>query len=242
MTGTPLTTSGYAAWRLIADELRSEITSGAIRVGDRLPAEHVLAERFNVNRHTVRQGVAALAAEGLTEARRGSGTYVIGSPALVHQIGVRTRLSSSLNHAGTGRVLDSVIETAPHVVGAALRLNGSDVLRVETVRVIDGARVARGTHYFDPVRVPDIASALRRTGSVTAALSLLGIDDYLRASTQVSARPATAAECTELELSPGAAVLVTTSLDVLPGGAPLQYGVTRFAASRITLNIEHDVH
>lgn len=232
--------SGYTAWRLIADELRAEISSGQIAVGGRLPAEHELATRFGVNRHTVRQGVAALTAEGLIEARRGSGTYVIGTPAIVHRVGLRTRLSNSIGSAPrAGRVLESVLKTAPEHVRDALALTGDAAVRVETIRVLRDRPVARGTHWFDAERVPDIAAVLSRTGSVTAALLELGIDDYLRASTSVNARPATAHECTELALSPGDSVLVTTSLDTLTDGTPLQYGLTRFAGSRVTLDIDH---
>jgi GntR family phosphonate transport system transcriptional regulator len=54
--------SGYSAWRLIADELRREIVSGARPPGAKLPPEGELAERFGVHRNTVRQAVAALAA------------------------------------------------------------------------------------------------------------------------------------------------------------------------------------
>jgi DNA-binding FadR family transcriptional regulator len=74
--------SGYSAWRLIAEELRVDITSGRFPVGGRLPTEAELAERFGVNRHTVRRGVAALAAEGLVEARRGSGRGGAGRRSL----------------------------------------------------------------------------------------------------------------------------------------------------------------
>ncbi len=239
MSGAPRPASGYAAWRLIADELRSDIAEGRLPVGTRMPAEHELAERFGVNRHTVRQGVAALAAEGLTEARRGSGTFIVGSPAVVHRIGVRTRLSNTLGSSPSGRVLESAVEEPPAEVRAALRLAGPDAVRVETLRILDGRPLTRGTHWFDVARVPDIASELRRTGSVTAALRALGVDDYVRASTSVSARPATAQERAELELAPGAAVLVTVSLDTLLDGTPLQYGMTRFVAGLVMLDIEH---
>src|SRR6202522_148374 len=107
--------SGYSAWRLIAEELRRESVTGSRSPGTKLPAEGELAERFGVHRNTVRQAVAALAAEHLVVSRRGSGTFVAEHTALVHRVGARTRLSESLGRRGgaSGRLLESAIEPAP---------------------------------------------------------------------------------------------------------------------------------
>ena len=234
--------SGYSAWRLISEELRVEIDGGRLQVGDRLPTEHALAERFGVNRHTARQAIAALAQEGLVESRRGSGTFVTGAAVRLHRIGLRTRMSSSLGDQGApaaNRVLHSAIEHAPADVARRLNLDGDRAIRVETTRSAGGQQISVSTHWFDLDRLPEIATALRGTGSVTAALAALGIHDYVRASTVVSARHATAAESELLVLGPGAIVLVTEALDALPDGTPLQHLVTRFAAARVRLDIEH---
>ena len=52
--------TGLALWRQIESALTEEIQSGLLQPGDRLPPESELAERFRVNRHTVRRAVAAL--------------------------------------------------------------------------------------------------------------------------------------------------------------------------------------
>lgn len=238
----PARPTGYSAWRLIAEELRADITEGRLRAGDRLPTENALAERFGVNRHTARQAIASLAADGLVEARRGSGTFVTSGEVHVHRIGMRTRLSTSLGdrHSAAGRVLESATEPAPEAVASRLGIAAGDpVLRVEALRTVDGQPLSLSTRWLDAALVPDHAAALRRTSSVTAALRAGGIDDYVRASTVVAARHATASEASLLGLAPGAIVLVTESLDALPDGTPLQYGITRFAAQRVRLDIEH---
>jgi GntR family transcriptional repressor for pyruvate dehydrogenase complex len=63
--------------------IRAQIERGALRPGDRLPAERDLALRIGVSRPTVRAGLRALAAMGVVRARHGSGTYIPdGPPAL----------------------------------------------------------------------------------------------------------------------------------------------------------------
>ncbi|MFG1923062.1 phosphonate metabolism transcriptional regulator PhnF [Cryptosporangium sp. NPDC048952] len=236
------TRSGYAAWRLIAEELRVDVTDGRIPVGGRLPTEAELAERFSVNRHTVRRAVAALAAEGLVTARRGSGTFVASHALLTHRIGTRTRLTESLGSRSgdvAGRLLGTAVEAPPPDVAAALQLRGSDALRLEAVRTVSGRPVSRGTHWLDLDRAPDLGKHFRRTGSITSSLRASGIEDYVRVSTTIGARHATADELADLELSPGAVVLVSRALGALPGGEPLLYGLTRFPAHLVELDVDH---
>ncbi len=56
--------------------LRGAILRGEIGVGERLPPERVLAERFGVNRVTVRAALARLASSGLVRVRQGQGYTV----------------------------------------------------------------------------------------------------------------------------------------------------------------------
>ena len=234
--------SGYSAWRLIAEELRREIVSGAQAPGAKLPSEGELAERFGVHRNTVRQAVAALAAEDLVVSRRGSGNFIAERTVLVHRIGARTRLSDSLGRRGraSGRLLESAVEPDPPAeITERLVLGGHAGLRLETVHAVDGHPITRATHWFAADRVPGLAERFSATGSITAALRAVGIDDYVRAATTVGARHATAAEAADLELPAGSVMLVTRSLDVLADGTPLQVGITRFVAGRVELDVAH---
>src|SRR6266487_1473106 len=65
-----------AKYQQLADQLRGAIQSGELRPGDALPTEMQLAERYRVSRPTVRAALAVLRAEGLVDARQGSGAYV----------------------------------------------------------------------------------------------------------------------------------------------------------------------
>jgi len=71
-----------------ATELRKAIVGGEIPAGMRLPPERALAERFGVNRVTVRGALTRLESEGLVDVRQGSGYTVrrwtrTGGPELV---------------------------------------------------------------------------------------------------------------------------------------------------------------
>lgn len=60
--------------------IRREIESGRYKVGDRLPSEAELVQRFGHSRITVGRALRDLQAEGLIERRAGSGTFVRETP------------------------------------------------------------------------------------------------------------------------------------------------------------------
>src|SRR5262245_13522721 len=64
----------------VVAHVRALIERGALRPGDRLPAERDLAAHVGVSRPTVRAGLRALAAIGVVQSRHGSGTYIPDGP------------------------------------------------------------------------------------------------------------------------------------------------------------------
>ena len=88
----------------IADRLRGDIQSGHYALGAQLPIEAELATLFDTSRPTLRQALAALAAEGLIVRRPRTGSVVVacaGGAVACSHFGERTaRLSA--RHASQG--------------------------------------------------------------------------------------------------------------------------------------------
>lgn len=61
----------------VARQLETEITSGRIKVGDKLPTESALCDLFGVSRTVIREAITQLKSLGLVETRRGVGTTVM---------------------------------------------------------------------------------------------------------------------------------------------------------------------
>ncbi|TSH88916.1 GntR family transcriptional regulator [Verticiella sediminum] len=74
--GEPARTTRTPAYQLIVRELLSEIQEGQWAVGERLPTEAELCERFQVSRFTVRAALAELEADGVISRRARIGTVV----------------------------------------------------------------------------------------------------------------------------------------------------------------------
>ncbi|MFI6528785.1 GntR family transcriptional regulator [Streptomyces uncialis] len=62
--------------QVIADDLRSQISTGRIKAGERLPSEAQLASQYTVSKPTLRSALAVLQGEGLVEKVHGRGNFV----------------------------------------------------------------------------------------------------------------------------------------------------------------------
>ncbi|SDC66450.1 FadR/GntR family transcriptional regulator [Actinokineospora iranica] len=96
----------------VIEQMRSAITSGEWKVGERIPTEPELVTALGVGRNTVREAVRALAHAGLLEVRQGDGTFV--------------RATSEFSGA------------VRRLAGTELR----DVLQVRRTLEVEGARLA----------------------------------------------------------------------------------------------------
>jgi GntR family phosphonate transport system transcriptional regulator len=233
--------AGVALWRRVADHLEHAIADGRYPVDTRLPGEIEIAQRLGVNRHTVRRAIAALADRGFVRAERGSGTYV-ETRRLRYPIHSRTRFSEIVGAAGRepgGRLLASVVEEAePDVarrLGVAAR---TAVIRLDILRSVDRVPVSAATTWLPADRAADAGRIYRDTRSLTRTLAQLGIDDFRRQSTRISAAIADAADAARLRLAPGRPLIVVDGTDVTADGRPILTTRARLAADRIELVIE----
>jgi GntR family transcriptional regulator len=63
-------------WQQVADDIRSDIGSGALAAGAKLPSEPELSEIYGVARVTIRRAIIELRAEALLTVTHGRGTFV----------------------------------------------------------------------------------------------------------------------------------------------------------------------
>ena len=228
-------------WQAIADALRSDLADGKYAPGDKLPTEAGLAERFGVNRHTVRHGISALVEEGLIRTRRGSGAFVAATPT-DYPIGQRVRFHENLIAAGRRpdkRVLQVEERSATTGEAKALQIApGDPVCAYHGLSLADGQPIAVFESLFPLGRLTGIEEALHQTSSVTEALRLAGISDYTRSSTRLTAVRATATHALHLQLSEGDPLLKSSGVNVDQAGMPVEFGRTWFAGDRVTLTLE----
>ena len=229
---------GIALWRSVSDELERAIAQGLYALGERLPGELEIAERFRVNRHTVRRAIAELAGRGIVRAARGSGTYV-NSPRISYPIGPRTRFSEIVGGTGReagGKLIQGREEIADDDIARKLDIErGAPVTRLELLRHADKIPLCVGTSWLSAARFPDGARVYAAKRSMTGTLGHFGVIDYKRVSTHVVAGLADLTDAMRLDVRPGSPVLIVDSIDADNKGRPLLTTRTRFAAERVEL-------
>lgn len=228
-------------WKAIADALRADLAEGRYCPGDRLPTETALAERFGVNRHTVRHGLSALVDEGLVRTRRGAGAFVAALPT-DYPIGSRVRFHENLIAAGRRpekRVLHVEDRAATEGEARALGVaQGEPVCAYHGLSLADGQPIAVFESLFPLTRLAGITAALSETSSVTKALGIVGVTDYTRASTRLTAVRATATQALHLQIAEGDPLLRSSGINVDEAEVPVEYGRTWFVGDRVTLTLE----
>jgi GntR family phosphonate transport system transcriptional regulator len=231
-----------ALWTDLRDTLAADLAAGRWATGDRLPTEAQLAQRFGVNRHTVRRAIAALAEAGLVRPRRGAGVFVTGRMT-DYPLSRRTRFRQNLAAAGqTPGQRRLRLETLPATAGEAAALAlapGAPVHVWEGVGLADDVPITLSRSVFDATRFPDLPLLLDRLGSVTATLAELGVPDYTRQATRLTAEAADSVQAAHLRVAPGAPLLRAVSVNVDPEGRPVEYGRTWFAGDRVQLIVEN---
>ncbi|GIL40509.1 GntR family transcriptional regulator [Roseiterribacter gracilis] len=92
-------------YQQVAARLMHEIAEGKPPVGQLLPTEIELCERFDVSRYTVREALRWLAESGLVTRRRGSGTLVVSAAPTRNFIQPLGSLSELLQYARATRLV-----------------------------------------------------------------------------------------------------------------------------------------
>ena len=232
---------GVALWRQIAAALRRQIDSGVCPPGARLPTEATLSASFAVNRHTVRRALEELSRNGLIRVEQGRGAFVT-EDVLDYMVEPRTRFSEWIrkhNKEPSGRILQLKDIAADAAVAQALGIPaGARVVLLERLGFADYRPVSLARHYFPAARMPGILGALQAASSITEALQTIGIHDYLRQVTRVSARAPSAVEAELLRMPRNRPVLTTENINVDRTGAIVEFGVGCYPTPRVQIVFE----
>jgi GntR family transcriptional regulator len=201
--------------------------------GTLIPTERALAEQYATSRTTVRQAIGELVAEGRLDRTQGRGTFV-APPKVTH---VRQLTSFSDDAASQGltasaRILEISVVPADPVTARQLAVDpGTDVHRVERIRLVNGEPLAHETAFLAGA-LPDLAHNVETRGSLYSAL---GEDYGIRISEvedTVETKLAGPDEVRLLDVEMGAPMLLVHRLGLNPEGGPVEWTRSVFRGDR----------
>ena len=230
--------SGIAVWKQIADTLSAEIRDRGFTATGRLPSESELATRFSVNRHTLRQAVAALQVDGLIRIEPGRGMFV-QHELLDYVLSRRTRFTENLQRQGllpSKQLLTARELAASERIAHELQLGkGATVLMVEMLDEANEQPIGLATAYYPAVRFSGLLNMLTTGAKTTEILAHFGVRDYIRAKSRITTKMPSAETARLLKQACTRPVLCVESLDVDMEDHPIKYGETVFCGDRVQL-------
>lgn len=215
---------------------------GVLEPGTKLPTEPELVQIHQAGRHSIRRAIAELAKTGHLSIEQGRGTFVQSLPKLEYTIGQRTRLRRNMESQGavvSGSMLGVDRLEACVRVASQLKIDaGSEVIATRRLTMADDVPVSFGTIYHDAQRFPSYPERREALGSVSQVYASFGIHDYVRASTQMHARPATEDEARLLRQHVDMPVIVVSAVDAELDGTPLAVSEVIWSAARVRFSID----
>lgn len=232
-------------YRQLGDLIRKRITYGHLVVGERLPSEAQLGERFGVSRITVRQALAELERDGLLERIPGKGTFVRRSAKKIERL---TRLSGfgenmvALGLEPSYETLRVGREQVPEEVIGRLQIAWTKAYVIERILLADGEPIGIHTSYLPLWLVghaPASAFAREALGQGSLYRAIEGTGAVLqRADEIVEPGIAGEEEARRLGINEGEQVLKVKRTVYDPDERPIEYVILTYRADRYSYRIQ----
>ncbi|OQD53646.1 GntR family transcriptional regulator [Streptomyces phaeoluteigriseus] len=222
----------------LSQQLEAAIEHGALTPGSLLGNEIELAARLGLSRPTVRQAIQSLVDKGLLVRRRGVGTQVVHS-----QVKRPLELSSlydDLEAAGqrpaTTVLINTVVPASAEVAAALAVAEGSEVHRVERLRLAHGEPMAYLSNHL-PSGLLDLDTAQLEATGLYRMMRSAGITLH-SARQSIGARAATAAEAERLAEPEGAPLLTMQRTTFDDTGRAVEFGDHIYRPARYSFEFQ----
>lgn len=222
-----------------------ELLRTAIERGDyeqrRLPTDSELTERFGVSRHTVRQAMSELAAEGLIRREPGRGTFATGAhnSKYVRAFGNVSDLMAMATDT-TLKVVEALHEVRDADAARKLGLTEAHVATMLIVRFRQGPPLSVSRVFLPPhvaARVEPLSTVVDHHATVLERVMRYAGDVAIEAEQEITAVPAEDATAQLLEVTPGEALLRIERLYRLESGEPVELAISHYRPDRYTYRV-----
>ncbi len=158
-------------YQRVYEDLRADIVAGAFPVGERLPSESSLSERFSVSAITTKRALDLLRGDGLIVRRPRLGTFVVSStptPAVAPRPATRAPLLgfvvTNFDDTFGTRVIEGALDTSGTTANIVLKRTQGDLesedehLRALVASGVDGLLLLPSSSQFIPPAVLELVA------------------------------------------------------------------------------------
>ena len=221
----------------LMERIRMDILQGVYPVGDRIPPEHELEERYAVSRVTVRRALQELTASGLLERKQGKGTFVAQPRKEIAERGVQG-FHDACRESGmipsVGQVWVRTLPASPEDRENLSLAPEASIIEIRRVLKADGTPVVLESNHFS------MAYAWLESGGLRGSLYRLLQEYGIRAEKSkydLSLKDADRAEAELLQVEEGTALLLEKQVVYDQKGRPLHTSHRLILGKRYTLRI-----
>jgi GntR family transcriptional regulator len=222
--------------------LEHAVTSGSLGVGEQIPTEAWLCERYDVSRTVVRQALSDLEREGLVSRMKGKGTFVSGPKLSEHVIQSLTSLHEDL--AARGERLETKVlrlevqPVSPHVAELLRLPESAPIVLLERLRFLHGEPLVVTTAYMPYELCARILELDMTQRSLFETYEReLGFQLH-RGTRAVEARGASLEVAQHLAIREGDPVLAFSGVTYVADGRPIEYFVGMHRGDRSRFEVE----
>lgn len=231
--------SGQPLYRQIASQLERDLT-GKFSPGDRLPTESALAQRFEVNRLTVRQALTELTRRGLVQTVQGLGSFA-AIPPLRYEIAAGgdasfTRAMRERGHDVETRLIKSTAESDPSV--SQMLETEEAIQRTDILRLVDGQPWSLTATWLAPGRFPGLAKDWNGDSSLYSVLEGRYGVRMKRGSRSFAAIAADATDAEWLMVPAASPILQVRGVNIDEAGTPIAVVEHHYRGDRLQFTVD----
>jgi GntR family transcriptional regulator len=222
--------------------LEQAVSDGTLTVGDQIPTEASLCERYDVSRTVVRQALSDLERTGLVTRLKGKGTFV--APPKVSEFVAQSLTSLHEDLSGRGERLQTKVlrleaePVSPHVAAMLHLPDSEQIVLLERLRFLRGEPLVVTTAYMPyTICAPILELDMDDRSLFETYEQELGLKLH-RGSRAIEARAATADVAQHLGVQEGAPILVFSGVTYLDDGRPVEYFIGLHRADRSRFETE----
>ena len=206
------------AYIQIHDQIKAEIDQKIWKIGQRLPSERDLAEKFQVSRMTLRQAITLLVEEGVLERRVGSGTFVASTRV---QEKMRGTTSFTEIMKAQGKIPSTQVISYKRTIPSLQEVDKLGIDKTETIVRMERVRYADG--------VPVVYEVLEKHGYRIG-----------KSQQTIYARLAKEKIAEYLEIPKGQAILGLTQVSYFDNGIAFEYVKSQYVGERFEFYLENN--
>lgn len=228
--------SPIPAYHQITSHLKERISLGEWRLGDKLPAEELLAQEYHVSRVTLRQAMTELEHQGLVTRKRGRGVFLTGTPTPFVESLNLPGMDLGIHHLRYDREILGWERTEQ--VEPALRQTFSltetrPLIHLSRLFLLEGKTLALNRVWLPEELVPGILEDGLLNGSISDTMAQRYGEPFVRIENYIAAGRLNAADAALMRSTYDTPVLEILSTHFLADGRPAQFSRTLWIGSLV---------